>query len=163
MSEIKQKVIQVDNYFVNNYLNHLNRRLEINKKPQLIDCLIMCLYLFNIFKYILLLFEKFDYETRILFYDMTLILGGLERYLKIILISTYIMGFCLHGMLYFNSSKKSMNWSQLFEMIRGNVFPSKLGLEISDKPIVDKLRIRASLIYKIINIVLIVYRKKILY
>jgi hypothetical protein len=56
------------------------------------------------------------------------------------------------GMLCFNSSKKSMNWEPLFEMKRGNFFPSKLGLEISDKPIVDKLRIRASLIYKIINI-----------
>jgi hypothetical protein len=86
MSNKPENKSQVNNYFIDNYLNQLRKRLENVKNPNFKDYLLVLLYLFNVFKYILLLSVKFDYETRILLYDTSLFLGGVEKYNKIIIL-----------------------------------------------------------------------------
>jgi hypothetical protein len=50
-----------------------------------------------------------------------------------------------------------MEWTQLFEMIRGNVPSLKLGFEPKEKPVVDKFRNIALNVYKILNLTLLIY------
>jgi hypothetical protein len=106
MSEQSLKLNPVNNYFIDNYLNYLNRKLESYRKHYFIDYIIISIYLFNVFKNILLLFKKFDYETRILVFDVSLFVGGVEKYNKLILLLINIMGIRLNKMLYFTESKK---------------------------------------------------------
>jgi hypothetical protein len=152
MSNKPENKSPVNNYFIDNYLNQLRARLETVKNPNFKDYLFVFLYMFNILKYILLLSVKFDYETRILLYDASLFLGGVEKYNKIIILLINVMGLSITKMFYFTQSKELMEWTQLFEMIRGNVPSLKLGFEPHEKPVVDKFRNIAFNIYKILNI-----------
>jgi hypothetical protein len=157
MSDKPQNKSQVNNYFIDNYLNHLRKRLENVKNPNFKDYLFVLLNLFNVFKYILLLSLKFDYETRILLYDMSLFVGGVEKYTKIILLLGNVFGLSLSKMFSFTQSKELMEWTQLFEMIRGNVPSLKLGFESKEKPVVDKFRNIALNVYKILNLSLLMF------
>jgi hypothetical protein len=157
MSNEPQNESQVNNYFVDNYLNQLRKRLENVKNHNLKGYLFVLLYLFNVFKYILLLSVKFDYETRILLCDISLFLGGVEKYNKIIILLINVMGLSISKMFSFTQSKELMEWTQLFEMIRGNVPSLELGFEPKEKPVVDKFRNIALNVYKILNISLLIY------
>jgi hypothetical protein len=161
MSEQSLKLNPVNNYFIDNYLNYLNRKLESYRKHYFIDYIIISIYLFNVFKNILLLFKKFDYETRILVFDVSLFVGGVEKYNKLILLLINIMGIRLNKILYFTESKKLLNWTQLFEMIRGSIPPSSLGLDMSHREVITKFCKRATLLYRMLNISLLIYSKSI--
>ncbi len=157
MSNKPENKSPVNNYFIDNYLNQLRKRLENVKNHNFNEYLFVLLYLFNVFKYILLLSVKFDYETRILLYDASLFLGGVEKYNKIIILLINIVGLSLSKMFYFTHSKELMEWTQLFEMIRGNVPSLKLGFEPKEKPVVDKFRNIALNVYKMLNLSLLIY------
>jgi hypothetical protein len=60
-------------------------------------------------------------------------------------------------MFYFTHSKQLMEWTQLFEMIRGNIPSLKLGFGPKERPVVDKFRIIALNVYKILNLYLLIY------
>jgi hypothetical protein len=157
MSNKPENKSQVNNYFIDNYLNQLRKRLENVKNPNFKDNLFVLLYLLNVFKYILLLSVKFDYETRILLYDISLFLGGVEKYNKIIILLINVLGLSLSKMFYLTQSKELMEWTQLFEMIRGNVPSLKLGFEQKERQVVDKFRNIALNVYKILNLSLLIY------
>jgi hypothetical protein len=67
------------------------------------------------------------------------------------------MGLSLSKMFDFTQSKELVEWTQLFEMIRGNVPSLKLGFEPKDKPTVDKFRNIALNAYKILNLSLLIF------
>jgi hypothetical protein len=157
MSNEPQNKSQVNNYFIDNYLNQLRKRLENFKNPNFKDYLFVLLYLFNVFKYILLLSVKFDYETRILLYDVSLFMDGIEKYNKIIILLINVFGLSLSKMFSFTQSKELMEWTQLFEMIRGNVPSLELGFEPKERRVVDKFRNIALNAYKILDISLLIY------
>jgi hypothetical protein len=157
MSNKPQNKSQVNNYLIDDYLNQLRKRLENVKNPNFKDYLFVFLYLFNVFKYILLLSVKFDYETRILLYDMSLFLGGVEKYNKIIILLINVMGLSLSQLFYLTQSKELMDWTKLFEMIRGNVPSLKLGFEPKERQVVEKFRNIAFNVYKILNISILIY------
>jgi hypothetical protein len=157
MSDEPQNKSQVNNYFIDKYLNQLSKRLENDKNPNFKDYLFVLLYLFNVFKYILLLSVKFDYETRILLYDVSLFMDGIEKYNKIFILLINVFGLSLSKMFSFTQSKELMEWTQLFEMIRGNVPSLKLGFEPKEKRVVDKFRNMASNVYKILNLSLLIF------
>jgi hypothetical protein len=157
MSNKPENKSPVNNYFVDNYLNQLRARLEAIRNPNFKDYLFVLIYLLNVFKYILLLSVKFDYETRILLYDMSLFFGGVEKYNKIIILLINVLGLRLSIMFDFTQSKESMEWTQLFEMIRGNIPSLKLGFEPKERQVVDKFRNIALNVYKILNLSLLIY------
>ncbi len=157
MSNKPENKSPVNNYFVDNYLNQLRARLEAIRNPNFKDYLFVLIYLLNVFKCILLLSVKFDYETRILLYDMSLFLGGVEKYNKIIILLINVFGLRLSIMFDFTQSKESMEWTQLFEMIRGNIPSLKLGFEPKERQVVDKFRNIALNVYKILNLSLLIY------
>jgi hypothetical protein len=84
-------------------------------------------------------------------------LGGVEKYNKIIILLINVMGLSLSKMFDFTQSKELMEWTQLFEMIRGNAPSLKLGFEPKEKPVVDKFRNIALNVYKILNLTLLIY------
>ncbi len=88
---------------------------------------------------------------------MSLFLGGVEKYNKIIILLINVMGLSISKMFSFTQSKELMEWTQLFEMIRGNVPSLELSFEPKEKPVVDKFRITALNVYKILNISLLIY------
>jgi hypothetical protein len=157
MSNKPENKSPVNNYFVDNYLNQLRARLEAIRNPNFKDYLFVLIYLLNVFKYILLLSVKFDYETRILLYDMSLFLGGVEKYNKIIILLINVMGLSLSQLFYLTQSKELMDWTKLFEMIRGNVPSLKLGFEPKERQVVEKFRDIALNVYKILNISILIY------
>jgi hypothetical protein len=157
MSNKPQNKSQVNNYFIDDYLNQLRKRLENVENPNFKDYLFVFLYLLNVFKYILLLSVEFDYETRILLYDMSLFLGGVEKYNKIIILLINVMGLSLSQLFYLTQSKELMDWTKLFEMIRGNVPSLKLGFEPKERQVVEKFRNIAFNVYKILNISILIY------
>jgi hypothetical protein len=50
-----------------------------------------------------------------------------------------------------------MDWTKLFEMIRGNVPSLKLGFEPKERQVVEKFRNIAFNVYKILNISILIY------
>jgi hypothetical protein len=58
------------------------------------------IYLLNVIKYSVLLLKDFDYETRVLLYDIPMFLGGVQKYNTIVFLLGLLLGVYLHKMLY---------------------------------------------------------------
>jgi hypothetical protein len=151
-----KRSLKVNNFFIDFYLNDLNRRLN-NNKPFLRDYVIVIILLISILKVLVTLFVELDHETHFILFNVSKFIGGVEKYNTIAFLMACIMGLNLHRMLYLTTSKKLMIWTQLFEMTRGNISPLQLGLDINDSIIVRKFISRARFVYKIASLSIISY------
>jgi hypothetical protein len=106
----------------------------------------------NVVKNFILLIGKFGAETHIFLADHTFYLSGIRFYIKLNELLPFILAAYLHKLLYLSSNPKLFIWSQLFEMLRGNITPEKIGFGISDGSVLKKFLCRSHLVFNLTNI-----------
>jgi hypothetical protein len=151
MAEQIRSEFKTNSYFINYYFNSLIKRLDGNKKSLIrdyliiISCYILCL------KYFMVLFIKFDYETRLILFDISLFIGGIEQYNTIIYILGSLLGAYLHQFLYLKASRDAL-WIKLLYMSGEKITHS---LDRRELLIYRKLFSRSKIIYKVLDLAIV--------
>jgi len=155
MSQQTERVDQIKSYFINRFLNSLSKRLDANDRPFILakGYFIVFLYWFLIIKYVIMLFVKFDYETRLILNDPSIWIGGIHQYNTIAVIFGCIWGIRLHKMLYLTTSTKLLDWTQLIYKITGSVGPQNLRFNSMDASILNNLNSQSKLLYKLSDLI----------
>jgi len=142
-------------YVINKYLDSLNKRFDAQERPLTLfkEYCIILLYAFQTIKFFVMLFINFEnYEVRLLLFDISLFMGGIEKYNTFIFFCGSIFGAYLHKMLYLTTSKKFLFWTQSIYMATGSVSPFELVSYFKDRSIANKFIYHSKLIFKISNL-----------
>jgi hypothetical protein len=153
MFELIRNVYRLFGCFIDDYLKDLNERINEKRKPLLKDYIIVVIYLLNVFKYSVLLLNDFDYETRVLLYDIPMFLGGVQKYNTIVFLLGLLLGVYLHKMLYLTAgnSTKLFVWTKIFLLSKNYDSSRKPEPDVSGFKICDKFISRSSFVYRISN------------
>jgi hypothetical protein len=151
MFELIKSVYRLFGCFIDDYLKDLNERINEERKPFLKDYIIVVIYLLNVIKYSVLLLKDFDYETRVLLYDIPMFLGGVQKYNTIVFLLASLLGAYLHKMLYLtaDNSKRLFVWTKIFLLSKNYDSSRELGPDVNGFKICDKFISRSSFVYLI--------------
>ena len=127
---------QVNNVFINFYLDGFKRREKDKEKPliALVNYLIIFSYIVCIAKY-LAGFSKLSYTTKLILFDAALLFGGIELYNRIFMLCALIQGLSAHIIFHWTKGDRHREWTQVFELTRSRE-PHKL---VKDKSELDQL------------------------
>jgi hypothetical protein len=153
MAEQRKSECIANSYFIINYSNSLNKRLNGNKSLLIRDYLIIILYYILSLKFSMILFIEFGYETRLILFDVSLFIGGIEKYNTFILIMACLLGAYLHKLLYL-VSPTDLVWSKLLDLNEKEIPHSMDRREIV---INKKVFSRSRIIYKIIDLTIVCF------
>jgi len=161
MSEQTQEVNKVKYYFINKYLDSLNKRFDPKERLLMFvkEYLIMFLYSLQIIKFFVMLFIDLDYSDRLILFDPTLFLGGIEKYNNFIFFSGNIFGAHLHKTLYLTTSKRLLVWTQLIYAVIGSSCPFELGFDLKDRSIKNKFISRSKFTFEVLNLFILIAGK----
>jgi len=120
MAEQNRNESKENSYFINYYFNSLNRRLDANKGLLVRDYLIMFSSFILSLKFFMMLFIEFDYETRLILFDISLFFGGIQKYNTLIFFLGFLLGVYLHKLLYL-VSPQDLIWIKLLFMCKEEV------------------------------------------
>jgi hypothetical protein len=143
---------QIDNRIMNTYLDELKDRVDHRVRYLIKNCIIELFLVLNVIKNFILLIGKFGAETHIFLADQTFYLSGVQFYIKLNELLPFILAAYLHKLLHFSSDAKLFIWSELFEMLRGNIKPEEIGFVISDGSVLKKFLRRSHLVFNLTNI-----------
>jgi hypothetical protein len=155
MAEQNRNEFKEKSYFINYYFNSLNRRLYANKRPLIRDYLIIVLYYIQCLKYFMMLFIEFDYEIRLILFDFSLFIGGIEKYNTIICILGYLLAAYLHKLLYLKSSKHVI-WIKLLYLSKEEI---PQNVDIREKLIYKRVFSMSRILYKILDLAIVSWGK----
>jgi hypothetical protein len=159
MFELIKSVYRLFGCFIDDYLKQLNDRINEERKPFLKDYIIVVIYLLNVIKYTVLLLKDFDYETRVLLYDIPMFLGGIQKYNTVVLLLGSLLGAYLHKMLYLttDNSKKLFVWTKIFLLSKNYDSSREIGPHVNGFRICDKFNSRSSFVYRISDFLYYIY------
>jgi hypothetical protein len=146
---------QIDNRILNTYLDEFKDRVHHRVRYLIKNYIIELFLMINVVKNFILLIGKFGAETHIFLADYSFYLSGVQFYVKLNELLLFILAAYLHKLLYLSSNGKLFVWSQLFEMLRGNITPEEIGFCISDGSVLKKFLCRSHLVFNLTNISLI--------
>lgn len=116
----KTKFKPVKHFLIDYYLNGFKKR---RRKTE--NVFIVCLNYFTLFLWFVslskfLVVQSFDLniETKLILYDLSYLLGGIEFYNKIFLSLTCVMGSMMNYVFRISGSKASYEWTMIFDMTR---------------------------------------------
>jgi hypothetical protein len=155
MAEQNRNEFKENSYFINYYFNSLNRRLYANKRPLIRDYLIIVLYYIQCLKHFMILFIEFDYEIRLIQFDLSLFIGGIEKYNTIICILGCLLGAYLHKLLYL-VSPKDLIWIKLLYSSKEEI---PQNVDIREKLIYNKVFSMSRILYKILDLAIVSWGK----
>jgi hypothetical protein len=155
MAEKIRSEFKTNSYFINYYFNSLIKRLDGNKRPLIRDYLIVVSYYILALNFFMTFFIEFDYETRLILFDGSILMGGIEQYNSIISILGCLFGAYLHHFLYFKMSRDAL-WIKLLYMSREEIPHS---LDRRELLIYRKLFSRSKIIYKALDVVIVSFGK----
>jgi hypothetical protein len=144
-----------NSYFVKYYFNSLIKRLDRNKELLIVDYLIIYSYYILCLKYFMMLFIEFDYETRLILFDFSLFIGGIEKYDSVVCILGFLLGTNFHKLLYVGS-QRDLIWIKLL-CISSKGIPQNL--DRREKLIYRKIFSRSRIIYKILDLAIVSFGK----
>jgi hypothetical protein len=155
MAEQTKSEFIANSYFIINYSKSLNKRLAGNKRLLIRDLLIIISYYILSLKFFMMLFIEFGYETRLILFDFSLFIGGIEKYNTFILILVCLLGAYLHKLLYL-VLPTDLVWSKLLCLNEKQISHS---LDRREILINKKVFSRSRIIYKIIDLTLVCFGK----
>ena len=109
----------VNNIWINFYLDGFKRREKDKEK-----LLILWINYITIFSYIICIikylagFKKLSYTTKLILFDASAFLGGIELYNRIFLLFVLIFGLVVHITFRWTKSETHREWTQVFELTR---------------------------------------------
>jgi hypothetical protein len=143
---------QIDNRFMNTYLDEHKDRVNHRVRYLIKNYIIEVFLMLNVVKNFILLIGKFGAETHIFLADQSFYLSGIRFYIKLNELLPFVLAAYLHKLFYLSSNAKLFIWSELFEMLRGNVKPEEIGFGISDGSVLKKFLRRSHLVFNLTNI-----------
>ena len=163
-NKVLPQKLQVNNYFLNKYCDEIQsiiapKRLFLRvnghgKYRKLRNNLVMLCYYSNLIKMLVLLF-KYDMsiDTRMILADWSMFIAIIPSYFIMAFLLSFILFIKVRCLFYpnINPNKDMFEWLKLFQMMRGELTPHKIGLNRSDTSIVKKFSIRAKLVFRLIN------------
>src|ERR1700761_8660886 len=138
----------VKNFLIDFYLDGFKKRRQKREKKVivLINYFTLISHFVCVFNYCFTYSMKLKYETRLLLFDISMFMGGIEKYQKMLIIFTCILGIALNIRLRLTVTKHVTIWNQLFEMIRSKVRPLFI-TKNSDNEVLNKLVKWARILY----------------
>ena len=133
-----------NNILFNSYFDRIKRK--VNQKPTLYEYSLFVIYLIIFLKLMICL--NLNYETRIMLFDVPLMLGGIAKYNTFFLSGATVMGAVITKYIHLNTSLDMMKWTEIFESIRGCVDPEYIGFNGKHNKYYQKLCKFAENIYK---------------
>jgi len=155
MAEQTRSECIANSYFIKYYFNSLIKRLDGNKKLLITDNLIIYSYYILCLKYFMMLFIEFDYETRLILFDISLFIGGIEKYNSFVCILGFLLGTNFHKLLY-SVSQRDLIWIKLLYMSNEGI---PQNLDIRMKLLYRKVISRSRIIYKILDLAIVSFGK----
>jgi hypothetical protein len=155
MAEQTRSECIANSYFINYYFNSLNKRMDGNKKLLITDYLIIYSYYILCLKYFMMLFIEFDYETRLILFDLSLFMGGIQKYDLFVCILGFILGTKFYILLY-SVSQRDLIWIKLLYMSNEGI---PQNLDRREKLIYRKTFSISRIIYKIIDLAIMSFGK----
>ena len=145
----------INNFLIDYYLDCITRRHERNRIKYLIiksiNYFTLISYLVCISTHFMGFIFKLKYETKLLLFDVSMFLGGIEMYNRIMLLLALIFGVCFNIKLRLKKTKVIEEWTQLFQLIRSRVRPLFL-VKGSDYTLLYKMIRAAKLTYPLITL-----------
>ena len=150
----KFKSQTTENFLIDFYLKRFQKRYENNEttKTIIIYYLMNLCFVLMLFKYVLCLFVRFDYQTSLYLYDLSVLLGGIPRYNLILMICVWILGLYLNIKFTSKPDKSYLEFSKLFDLISGRNHMLWTLLDENENRILNKVTVFVRYIYKLINI-----------
>ena len=147
------------NILIDFYLDGFKRR-EKNKEKLLIlliNYITILSYILCIVKYVAG-FNKLSYTTKLILFDVSSLVGGIELYNRILLLLGLIAGLANHLTLRWTKCVRHREWIQMFELARGKI-PQQLVIARSQIEIQIKLNKAMKLVCKMVTILWILLSK----
>ena len=144
-------IIVAKNRFIDIYLNMLNQRLgsRHNARVRLYGKLLASIYTMFISYNIICVFVEFPHEIRVLLFDISLVMGGIAKYINACFVCSFWLALAINSRLRLTARNTGIDvWTQMFTLMRTRV---RLTHKSVDKQIVDKLVIYTQRVYKGLN------------
>ena len=150
-----------ENFLIDFYLKRFQKRYENNEttKTIIIYYLMNLCFVLILFKYVLCLFVRFDYQTSLYLYDMAAIIGGIPRYNSIYLICVWILGLYLNIKFTSKPDKNYLEFSKILDQISGRKSIFWKLLDNNEKTIINKLTLFVRYLYKLLDISIVSFGK----
>ena len=158
-SEQSYDSCQIKNLLIDYYLNSFNKRQHNCENKLTICCnyLTLFCYIICIVKYFLAFIIEFDFETNLLIFEMSVLLGGIEKYNRMLLMLSCLLGVCFNIYLRLANRHHVTEWTQVFAITRSNV--RQLPHFVNDFNTLNKLTRAIKLVYRFISLSFILVRK----
>ena len=117
-------VIGVKNIVINTYLRQTVRKLYQNKKPSIWEYFQFYNYFLLIIKEIVCIYFFEDKRLRLYLCDVTLFIGGVRQFNRIVIILGSVMSLYMFKVLHFTTDVRLMKWIELFQVINGTKDPA---------------------------------------
>ena len=144
----------IDNKWLNKFFDKLSERLDGNQnysKTYLsIHLSIVLCNSLNVLKQFCVMSGRLSTDLQYVVNDWTLFIGGFRTYYLLGYSAAFFWSAFLHHYLYLSSDKKLFVWRQLFDMSRGKLSPSQMGLTSDDSLVIKKYLKRGKLIFKLL-------------
>ena len=116
-------VIGVKNIVIDTYLRQTVRKLYQNKKPSIWEYLLFYNYFVLVIKEIICIYLE-DKRLRLYLFDVTLFIGGVRQFNRIVNILGFVFALYLFKVLHFTTDVRLMKWIELFQVINGTKDPA---------------------------------------
>jgi hypothetical protein len=103
----------------------------------------------------MILFIEFDYETRLILFDASIFIGGIEQYNTIICILGCLLGAYVHKFLYLKAPK-DLIWTKLLYLSKEEIPPN---LDTREKLIYEKVFSMSRILYKVLDLAIVSWGK----
>ena len=140
---------------------NVNQNFYMLNKNSLNSWIIVC-YIINIIKYVFLLFTDLSRETRMILFDFSLFIGGIQVYTTLAFTLAMCWGLYLRILFDLPANKpQHIYWTKLFYIISERSNVEELDLHETHDTIINQFKTRAINIFKLTRIVIIVTCKNI--
>ena len=136
----------------NFYMDRFEKRMATRNHKSLTSLSIVVLYVLVITKNSVCLFFDLDYDTRLMLYDISYLMGGIPQYNQIMMTLPFIFGLIVSHTIHFSTKPGISDFVLLLKLVRGQGRALRLFLDRDNAIILDKLTLFAHYIYRILNV-----------
>ena len=148
----------MNNYFIDMYIDGFENRMNKQEsfKTRLFFKVLPTILALILLKNIFCLFFDFSNETKLLLYDLSILLGGIQKFNGILVISLLTLTLFLNIKLHLGKDHKPKELVHIFKQIRGS---PTLFWKTDESKVLERVRKFASIIYKLYNITISFFGK----
>ena len=125
----------------------------------LLNMLIISFQIVNILKHVLIMCLGANFETRMILFDWSLFIGGIDIYTSIALTLGITWGLILRLLLTYTPNERHIYWTKLFEIINQRMNMDEMYFNNKHLDMLYKLIVRFRQLVKLKHIMFLIYCK----